>query len=545
MKLLSILALCGALYGQATVGGTSKVGGTTTFGTGALPNWNPITLSTSARFQPSSTSLTGLPQINGGDASGYQSGAVLTIGGHPWMLWNPWQNGQGNKSFKPQGVMLGYQIDSGQPFACTTNCLVADGGGWNYFDINSITFSCPNGTCTGNTARGYCGDGAIDSNGMYYMAPALANTHPVLVQLNYAGGDFTNSANWAGFELPLISAQGGADAYIGSKYGWCGNAFDGRYIYYAPTAGFGGGTSNDNVLRFDTTQTFAITNFQHTSLSTIYGSNDASGFNNVSYDGFQNLYFPPSDNNTHNIMAVFNTKAGNFTTTGWTFFDLRTLGTVGHPSVTGNAALSNVQASQITGNYFVWDPTGTNEWMYMIPYGINQCGITTVPCTNSVYLQSVVLRTLVGHCGSPVSGSQTCASGWTPVDITASSSTWEAFDLAGLTTSAQWATSGFATPPLIATTPPERGQLSIGSFQLGWVTTAFANARVGMTADHGSFYVEQDTSKSLTDITSWYVFQRPTTQGDGCMGGWYYQPNHTYYASCPGLYVFAMTGAGL
>jgi len=86
---------------------------------------------------------------------------------------------------------------------------------------------------------------------------------------------------------------------------------------------------------------------------------------------------------------------------------------------------------------------------------------------------------------------------FTPLDITAATSTLEIFDLGNLVTNPKWIAAGYPNPP-INTSGPLINQLTIGGFQLTWLNV-----------------------------------HNPAEQQNGCMGGGYDAINQLFYTNCP------------
>jgi len=178
----------------------------------------------------------------------------------------------------------------------------------------------------------------------------------------------------------------------------------------------------------------------------------------------------------------------------------------------------------------VWNPAGTIEYLYLTPFASN----TTTSSHATTVLLSTILRVPVATCSSPTAGAQTCSSGFTSLDITASTSTWEMFDVANLATNQAWVTAGFTYPPLFVPPSPLTNQLTLGGFQLTWLNVHnTADPIVGFVADYGNFYMRHHASHALSDPSGWDVAQRPAGQTNGCMGGGYDAPHQLFYTACP------------
>jgi hypothetical protein len=119
--------------------------------------------------------------------------------------------------------------------------------------------------------------------------------------------DITDSTAWSFFDVQT--------AVAGSGFG--GGAFDGRYVYFAPS----GGASNGAVARYDTTSTAGYSNTSSwTSFDASTLTPDAHGFHGAVFDG-RYVYFMPE---THSVIARYDTTAatGFANAASWTSFDL-------------------------------------------------------------------------------------------------------------------------------------------------------------------------------------------------------------------------------
>ncbi len=143
----------------------------------------------------------------------------------------------------------------------------------------------------------------------------------------------------------------------------------------------------------------------------------------------------------------------------------------------------------------VWNAAGTVEFLYMAPWAANPAGTSH----NTTVMFSDVVRVPVATCSPGTPGSQTCSGTFTALDITASTSIWEIFDLANLVTNQAWATAGFAYPPLSPAGSALANQFTLGGFQLTWLNVHnAADPIVGFVADYGNFFVRHHASHALS-----------------------------------------------
>jgi hypothetical protein len=535
--ILLLFALLSSALAQTSTSGKVSIQGTTQMSAKAPALFNVLTL-TANSFAPSTTLLPGLPVAGAGHAEGYQGGA--NINGEAVLI--PWQYGVTT----PHGTVLGYFGGSGGTFHCTTSTSCA--ANWEYFDMSTLVGTqvlCPTTCQTGATAKDWVGNLPEDSQGNYYFVPALSAVPIGGAFVRYNGLGLTTAANYSGFLLPCqgTSAAGCAgttvSTYLGRGYGWCTGVFDGRYIVYAPTAG--GSTQNSNVVRFDTqgggaypsgNAPFVIQYFSHVDISAFDAH--ACCFLSSIYDGGRYTYFLPVAGNgsSNGDMARYDTACGTFTSSScWSFLSMPHLGTSGYPQVSGSGNLARIQTGgYYVGGQMVWSANGQTLWLYMAPFA-NNPGDTA---QSGQQLGSNIIRMQAGSCSPGTPGLQGCTGTFTASDIFSSSSTWQIYDLANLTTNKAWTNAGFVYPPLFPASSPLAGQLTIGGFQLTWLNvTTPSDPIVGFVTDFGNYFVRQHEEKPFSDPTSWDVGLRPSGQASGCMGGVYFPATQTYVVACP------------
>jgi hypothetical protein len=530
------LFLLSSAVAQTSTSGKVSIQGTTQMSAKQPAAFSALTLTTSHPFLPTSTLFPGFPTVTGGHlAYGYQGG-LYTDG---MALFTPQQ---WNVSI-PQGTLMAYTGGSSGTFACTnaTSCAA----NWDYFDMTGLSLACPSGaTCPGSDApTGYTCGQIVDGAGIVYYIPGFDQQTPAMMSFNpngshgSGGSAVSNASNYAGFLAPTKGTSN-----LGYLYGWCTGVFDGRYIYYAPTGG--GTTLNTNFLRYDTLAAawpggFVIANFQSVKLSSSGFLNDtnAGGFLSSAFDGGRYIYLLPIHN--AGTMVRYDTTASFTAGSSYKEFLLSNLGTSGNPQVIGNGNLHAMQTGVggpgYVGGQMVWNPAGTIEYMYWAPFGGN-----TGASYSSTWLLSDVLRVPAATCSPGVPGTQTCSGTFTALDITASSSTWEIFDLANLATNQAWAAAGYASPAVFGAASSYSNntlanQMVLGAYQLTWLNVHTpSDPIVGFVPDYGAFFIRHHVSKTLSDPSGWDVVPRPSSQANGCMGGGYDAVNQLFYLACPG-----------
>ena len=529
--ILSLVSLS-FIFAQATTAGKVSIKGVTRMSAAQPPPFNVLTLTTQNSFAPSASLLPGLPAVAGGNpAEGYQGGIYI----NNTAIFIPWQY----SASIPHGTVLAYSGGPSGAFHCTSPASCA--ANWSFFDISNpgnLPLNCPSGfgACpAADSASGYTCQVILDNNSIVYYIPGADQQFPVMMAYNTLGsGGIANPANYAYFSAPGKTSG----SPLGTGYGWCTGVYDGRYVYYAPTAG--GAVVNSNFLRYDTQAGafpggFTIANFSHYDLANGPGGKTAGVANSCcflssAYDGQQKIYLLPHQGSW---LTVYDTTiSGGFTSsTSYKVLNMANLGTAGNPQVTGNGNLNAIQTlATYVGGQMVWNAAGTVEFLYMAPFGSNPAGVSYA----GTILLSDVIRVPVATCSPGVPGTQACSGTFAALDITAATSTWEIFDLANLATNRAWAAGGFAYPPLYTPPSPLTNQLTLGGFQLTWLNVHnTADPIVGFVADYGNFFMRHHASHALSDPSGWDVAQRPAGQGNGCMGGGYDAINQLLYLACP------------
>lgn len=515
-----IACLAGAAaIAQVHIAGRASLHGTATISTSQDAPFNILTF-TSDAFAPSTSLLTGFPTVSGHPAQGYQGGIYYTNSAYPGgeSLIIPWQYGV----TYPHGTFIGYIGGPGGTFHCTSAGVCASN--WEWFNAETLSLPCPaTYTCpAGAAAQAFVGNVIADNNGNFYPVPSIAGTRAGAAFVRYNGQGLTNVANWTGFLAPT---PGTAAAYLGSLYGWCGGWFDGRYVYYAPTSA-AGSTQNTWLVRYDTTLPFQLSSFSAINLASGPGGASSCCYESAAYDGQQKAYLIPD---VSLMLTVLDTTVSGFSTGSLKVLNMANLGRAGYPQLTGKAHPNSIQTNgAYIGGQPVWDPAGANEYLYFAPFGTNPGGTH-----QSTILLSTVLRVKIATCGSPTPGAQYCATGFTVIDITAPSATWEMYDLANLAANPAWAAAGFPQPPVFSSGALIH-QLAIGGFQGTWLNVHNpADPMAGLVADYSGFFVRHHVSHALSDSSGWDVGQRPGAQSNGCMGIAYDPAHQTGVIPCP------------
>jgi hypothetical protein len=117
---------------------------------------------------------------------------------------------------------------------------------------------------------------------------------------------FDAAASWAAFDQTTLNT---------GAYGYRGQAFDGRYVYFVPTAN--GTGPHGFALRFDTKAAFTAASSWKLFDTSILAA-QAVGFAGAAFDG-RYVYFAPNANGT---LVRFDTTASFTDAASWTAFDV-------------------------------------------------------------------------------------------------------------------------------------------------------------------------------------------------------------------------------
>ena len=449
-----------------------------------------------------------------------------------------------------------------------TTAGIGCGGGSTALDAEDQTARNAATTCPVS----YSGS-VVVSNRWVYLMPDSSNPYPVFVLFDSSQRVTTSTAYYI-WTAPARSSPvatnplaGGCTTALQSAgrcpaYGWNGNSYyDGRYVYYtpiidglqseAPGANCGAGGCNDahgNIARFDTqctTGTFP-TNFSNsacwssfdmgnnldqtagawngvcgTSGSPLIGplTECAVGFFASVYDGHKYAYYIPLRGS---VMVRYDTTADFQSAASYTTMDLSQLSAAGYPTAGGGNGSALCPPSGgvcgLGGATIVYSPSQGNNstaWLYLAPFGNRT--------SQSLTLYSVTARVKIGT----IDGS----GNWSPVDITASGSTWEIFDLNSLQSNPQFAANGWSGPDCGSGGQPGctypagnglAGQSTIAGYQLGWTNTYNTPNRPVYGNCDSRFWVEHDPTHALYDPTGWYVgYVTPIGPTNNTFGGAY------------------------
>jgi hypothetical protein len=150
---------------------------------------------------------------------------------------------------------------------------------WSFYDVTNVQ----------GLAYGFVG-GAFDGRYVYLVPHA----QQIVVRLDTMG-TFDDATAWSWYDVSRVAGVDGAST------AYSGGAFDGRFVYFIPSAtGFG------QVLRYDTLSTFdADCAWSTADLGGLTPSKGNAGtYNGAVFDG-QYLYLIPSDNA---LMARFQAR---------------------------------------------------------------------------------------------------------------------------------------------------------------------------------------------------------------------------------------------
>ena len=177
-----------------------------------------------------------------------------------------------------------------------TQAAFATASSWEVFDLSTVAATAP----------AYVG-AVFDGRYLYFVPFLRATTSSGLALRFDTQGVLTAPASWSMFDTTALAAN---------AKGFCGGAFDGRYLYFAPFAS-AGGVPGDIVVRLDTTATFDAAASWSTFPVTTVDAN-ARGFFGATYDG-RYVYFAPYSGN---LAARYDTSAPFADASAWRTFDV-------------------------------------------------------------------------------------------------------------------------------------------------------------------------------------------------------------------------------
>jgi len=176
----------------------------------------------------------------------------------------------------------------------------------------------PNINTLGMVWRGGVFDGRY-----VYLTPGLAaittTGHDVVARFDTQAASFAASAGWTGFDL--TTAGGTPDATIP---GYQGAAFDGRYVYFAPSvkATTTDSVASGKVARYDTQATFAAAaSWSYFDVAAVDAN--AAHFAGLVFDGRYLYFVPNATTNAH--AARYDTQAAFANAASWSTFDTTSL----------------------------------------------------------------------------------------------------------------------------------------------------------------------------------------------------------------------------
>ena len=151
--------------------------------------------------------------------------------------------------------------------------------------------------------------------------------------------DITSPSCWSSFDL----------APFAQREQWYGGAFDGRYVYLAPSSG-------GIIARVDSTAPFTSASSWSTFDTTSVAA-AAMAYGGVTYDG-RYLYFVPNGSATTSVVVRYDTKASFTSTASYTTFDLTSI----------NASAVVFTGGVYDGRYITFVGTGTTAGVFFARY---------------------------------------------------------------------------------------------------------------------------------------------------------------------------------
>jgi len=201
-----------------------------------------------------------------------------------YVYFSPNQNAGG-----PDGVVTRYDTaaDAGLDAAAA----------WGTFDTTSLAAG----------AKGFAG-AAFDGQYVYFVPDFDSAVDALVVRFNTKGAGFFSASSWQTFDATTVNANAG---------GFQGAVFDGRYVVFVP--------NNDGVaVRYDTTQAFQTASSWQAFDARANVNNNAQGYVGGAFDG-RYVYFAPfaSYGGTNALVTRFDTAvdAGFDAGSSWGVFD--------------------------------------------------------------------------------------------------------------------------------------------------------------------------------------------------------------------------------
>jgi hypothetical protein len=190
---------------------------------------------------------------------------------------------------------------------------------WSTLDVATVAPS----------AGGFCG-GLFDGRYIYF-APCVP--HASVVARYDTTADFATGSSWSAFDASSVEPT--AQVFFTT-------AFDGRYVYFAPTyTGLA-----EAPVRFDTQGSFMDASaWSSFNLSAYAGGN--RGYQGSAYDG-RYVYYAPSNGNFPGTVARYDTRTAFGDGSSWSLFDLTKI----------NANASTFSSAMFDGRYVYFIPLG-------------------------------------------------------------------------------------------------------------------------------------------------------------------------------------------
>lgn len=363
--------------------------------------------------------------------------------------------------------------------------------------------------------------------------------------ISYTYNDFTDSSQWAEFDLSLLPRPDGGAPFSG----YTGAVSDGRYVYFTPYIYNGNLSSTSILIRYDSTLALsAASSWISLDLTTINPS--ASGFGGQGFDG-RYLYLTPQSGST---ALRYDTQADITAAGSWEAFDL---------SVLNSSAGVSINNAIFAGNYVYFTPlynriarydvrhafTDKASWEMLDPS--DTFGFGTYNFSNGIYDGQRYIYSPPEAANAPEEALR--------LDTTlsfSSSSAWAEFDLSTLDSGipSQFESWGTFDGRYVYATPSGYGGEQLARYDTqadfttaaGWteldLSTVGSNIQEGPSAFDGRYVyllprtnngslARYDTQLSLTDKASWTTFDMTAlAAGNHSFGGSTFDGRFLYLA---------------
>jgi hypothetical protein len=201
---------------------------------------------------------------------------------------------------------------------------LSDPSNWAVFDVSTVSAE----------SSGFTG-GVFDGQYVYLVPYAYTGgAYDGLVTRYDTGGSFPDASSWSTFDTSSVDS---------GAVGFCGGAFDGRFVYLVPASN--GGGYDGLAIRYDTTASFAAS-ASWSAFDTTTVDPNARGLNFAAFDGRYVYYSPNYDGTVDATVARYDTHGAFTQAASWATFDATALG----------SSVGGFQGAAFDGRYVYFVP---------------------------------------------------------------------------------------------------------------------------------------------------------------------------------------------